>query len=230
VDNVPEIIPQDMQAVVLGPNPYQRAGICSTLERAAIGVLCETADHHAVARLATLQEVDVIVLNNPLPGQGAADALRAMPTRRPIKLVALLGPHEQSHPLALLRSEVRGLVNADGMPNELIRAVRCVVDGGLYISPAFVETVIGALAGRPPDGHARPLLPSQEALTPREREILTQLALGLANADIASCLYISEKTVKFHVSNILSKSKFRSRAQLIVAMLGADTLDQSPAR
>lgn len=97
-----------------------------------------------------------------------------MPTRRPIKLVALLGPHEQSHPLALLRSEVRGLVNADGMPNELIRAVRCVVDDGLYISPAFVETVIGALVGRPPDGHARPLLPSQEALTPREREILTQ--------------------------------------------------------
>lgn len=91
--NVPEIISQDMQAVVLGPNPYQRAGICSTLERAAIGVLCETADHHAVARLATLQEVDVIVLNNPLPGQGAADALRAMPTRRPIKLVAL--PRDQ---------------------------------------------------------------------------------------------------------------------------------------
>jgi len=127
-----------------------RAGICSTLERAAIGVLCETADHRAVARLATLQEVDAIVLNNPLPGQGAADALRAMPTRRPIKLVALLGPHEQSHPLALLRSEVRGLVNADGMPNELIRAVRCVVDGGLYSGRALRLLTRGSLA---PIGH-----------------------------------------------------------------------------
>ncbi len=132
----------------------------------------------------------------------------------------MLGENERSQLVTLLRTKVRGLVNADGLPAELIRAVRCVLDGGLYISPAFTETVVDALLTRVPHSHARASSVPHEALTPRERDVVTCLTNGLPNADIAITLHISEKTVKFHVSNILSKYQFRSRAQLIVAMVG----------
>jgi DNA-binding NarL/FixJ family response regulator len=112
-----------------------------------------------------------------------------------------------------LRAGASGFLLKNAPRDQLLDAVRIVARGDALFAPTvtkrLVETYVGTQAPRPAD-------PAVEALSPRERDVLGQLARGLSNAEIAAALVLSEATVKTHVAGLLTKLGLRDRAQAIV--------------
>jgi DNA-binding NarL/FixJ family response regulator len=112
-----------------------------------------------------------------------------------------------------LRAGASGFLLKDVSPEELVRAVRVVADGGALLAPQVTRRLIAEFAARPPAGRTSRDLTAR--LTEREREVLVLVARGLSNAEIASRLVVSALTAKTHVSRILTKLGLRDRAQLV---------------
>jgi DNA-binding NarL/FixJ family response regulator len=111
-----------------------------------------------------------------------------------------------------LRAGASGFVLKDDSPEQLIAAIRTVADGEALLSPTITRRVIQKFARMP-----RPSPPKElEELSERERDVFRLLTRGLSNAEIGNELYISETTVKTHVTHILQKLKLRDRVQAVV--------------
>jgi DNA-binding NarL/FixJ family response regulator len=111
-----------------------------------------------------------------------------------------------------LRAGASGFVLKDDSPEQLISAIRTVAAGDALLSPAITKRVIQKFAGRP-----RPDPPKElDDLSERERDVLRLMSNGLSNAEIGKELYISETTVKTHVTHILQKLNLRDRVQAVV--------------
>ena len=116
---------------------------------------------------------------------------------------------------AALRNGASGFLLKDALPDELLGAIRSVAAGDAVVAPSTTKRLLT---------HFADLLPKAtqergkrlEALTEREREVLTLLAKGLSNAEIAGELFLGEATIKTHVSNCLSKLHLRDRVQAVV--------------
>jgi DNA-binding NarL/FixJ family response regulator len=115
---------------------------------------------------------------------------------------------------ALLRMGVKGLLTYSEAREQLVHALPLVASGGFWVPrellSRFVDTILNGMRGRRPQAEAN------TELSRREREVLDGLLENLANKEIASRLNISERTVKFHVSNLLAKFNVRRRADLIL--------------
>jgi DNA-binding NarL/FixJ family response regulator len=115
--------------------------------------------------------------------------------------------------LAALRSGASAFVLKEAPPEDILGAIHSVASGKAVIDPAVVQAVIDELARRPPRAE---LAASIAELTPREREVLSLLARGLSNAEIAAELVVGEGTVKTHVARVLAKLDVRDRVQAVV--------------
>ena len=124
-----------------------------------------------------------------------------------------------------LRAGASGFLLKDAPPAELVHAIRVIASGDALLSPSvtrrLLDRVVPRLAGLQVPG-AR-----LDALTGREREVLRLVAQGLSNAEIAERLFVSEATVKTHVSHILSKLELRDRVQAVVIAYESGLVDQS---
>jgi DNA-binding NarL/FixJ family response regulator len=117
-----------------------------------------------------------------------------------------------------LRLGASGFILKDVLPAEFVRAIRSVADGDAVIAPSVTRRLLDAFAHQIPDpqragGTAHPEL---DQLTAREREILTELAGGYSNAEIAGRLFVAEATVKTHLGRVLTKLGLRDRVQAVV--------------
>jgi DNA-binding NarL/FixJ family response regulator len=113
-----------------------------------------------------------------------------------------------------LAAGASGFLLKDIRRDDLVNAIRLVAAGDALLAPSVTRRLIADLAHR---GHPVPALVARlKTLTDRERDTLRQLARGLSNVEIAAELYVSEHTVKTHVSNLLSKLGLRDRAQAVV--------------
>ena len=121
---------------------------------------------------------------------------------------------ELGHREAALRADASGFLLKDATAEELTHAVRVVARGDGLLDPAVTKRLIADLAARPAAGPTREA--ELETLTTRERETLGLIAQGLSNAEIAGKLFITEQTVKTHVSHVLAKLNLRDRAQAVV--------------
>ena len=125
-----------------------------------------------------------------------------------------------------LRAGASGFVLKDDPPEQLIAAVRTVAAGDALLSPAITKRVIQEFARTP-----RPAQPKElDDLSEREREVFRLIARGLSNAEIAQELFISETTVKTHVTHILQKLNLRDRVQAVVLAYETGLLDQGADR
>jgi DNA-binding NarL/FixJ family response regulator len=113
-----------------------------------------------------------------------------------------------------LRAGASGFLLKDARPQELAAAVRVVAAGEALLAPTVTRRLIEEFARRPAPRSARRT--RLNALTPRETEVLTLIAAGLSNAEIAQTLVLAEQTVKTHVGRILAKLDLRDRAQAVV--------------
>jgi DNA-binding NarL/FixJ family response regulator len=164
---------------------------------------------------------DVVVMDIQMPVLDGIEATRQLAgpaATSPVKVLVVTTFNLDEYVYQALRAGASGFLLKDAPPAELIAAVRTVAAGESLLAPAVTRRLIGRYAARirPSDpAEPRPGHPLSE-LTPREREVLTLIATGMSNAEIAGAMVISTETVKTYVSRILAKLGLRDRVQAVV--------------
>lgn len=159
---------------------------------------------------------DVVLMDVRMPKVDGIEAARRVMAARPqTRIVVLTTFGEDEYVEGALRSGVSGFLLKVSPPEQLVAAVRTVASGGGLLDPSVTLRVIERFAGAPTPRTVRSS--ALGALTERERDVLTLIARGLSNAEIAADLYLGEATVKTHVSNVLMKLGLRDRVQAVVA-------------
>jgi DNA-binding NarL/FixJ family response regulator len=176
------------------------------------------AQHGAAAvDLAVELRPDVVLTDVRMPVMDGIAATREILERCPDTRVLVVTTFDlDEYVVGAFRAGASGFLLKDVEPAALIEAVRTVVRGDALVAPAVTRSLIDYALREPTD---RPGAVDPRVLDPlsdRELEVLTQLARGLSNAQIARSLFLGETTVKSHVSNVLSKLHLRSRVQAVV--------------
>ncbi|WP_328744165.1 response regulator transcription factor [Streptomyces sp. NBC_00285] len=198
----------DDQAVV-------RAGIAAILDAEPdLCVVGQAADGDTAVELALSARPDVALMDVRMPGIGGLAATAAITERSPATRVLVLTTFGLDEYLfAALRAGAAGFLLKDAEPERVIDAVRVVHGGAALLDPAVTRRLFDRFTDGPdPLDSAR-----LDLLTPRETEVLRQVARGLSNAEIAAVLGVSAPTVKDHVSVLLGKLGVRDRVQATIA-------------
>jgi len=200
--------------IVCAGQPLVRAGIRRTLElEYGIGVAGEATSGDDAAGLMLKHAAAIVLIEDGLYDDETL-------SRHPAGVVVIAETLDADRLLRLVDGGVRAIVCRYGPRYDLVRAVHSVAAGGGFIAPEFASSVIAAIRANAPAPQLRRRRPRLAGLTVRERAVLDVVCKGMTNREIAGVLKLSEKTVKFHVSNVLAKMEVRSRAQLIANVAG----------
>jgi DNA-binding NarL/FixJ family response regulator len=188
--------------LLVDDHPVVRRGLRALLEvQDGIVVVGEAGDAPAALALAASQRPDIVLLDLRLPSVDGITLIEPLRAAGP-RVLVLTSATEPSVATRAVRAGAVGVLYKDIDPDALVRAIRAVRDGHVLLAP----TAVGSL-----------LRGSRvEALTPRESEVLARIAEGKSNREIARQLHLSEKTVKAHVSAVLSKIGVQDRTQAAV--------------
>ena len=179
------------------------------------------ADGEEALRMAAELRPDVVLMDLRMPRCDGIEATRKLRERLPaIKVIALTTYVDDQSVIEALRAGARGYLTKDASAEEIRQALVRVADGAASIDPAVQHHVVAEIARRPGcpcagQRRRQTQRPSPGGLTPREAEVLALIADGLTNAQVASRLVVSEKTVKSHVNHLLAKIGARDRAQAV---------------
>ena len=166
---------------------------------------------------------DALVLDVSMPGVSGLDALPDIKQQYPKLPVLMLSAHPEEHyALRALRSGAAGYLNKEAAPQELVSALRKVLSGRRYISPALAERLAEELSAAPQKGDDR--LP-HERLSNREFEVLRGIASGKSVGQLAEEMCLSEKTVSTYRTRLLEKMGMESNAQLMRYALNNKLVD-----
>lgn len=159
-------------------------------------------------------EPDIVIMDISLPGMDGATATRALLERRPGLLVLVLTIHEnERYFFQMLDAGAAGYLPKRAAPTDLVNAIRTIYQGHVYLYPSLATALVSDYLQRAEtDGDEQR---SYDELTPRQREVLTLVAEGLSNAEIAEKLGISAKTVARHRENIMARLNLHSRTELV---------------
>jgi DNA-binding NarL/FixJ family response regulator len=189
-------------------------------EQPEITVVGEAADGEEAVRLTRELHPDVVLMDVRMPGTDGIDATKRIVAEFPQARVLVLTTYDlDEYAFSALRYGASGFLLKDARPAELAAAIRSVASGDAVVAPSVTRRLLDAFAGQLPDlrgGAGEPGPPGLDLLTEREREVLVQVAGGLSNREIAAALFVTEATVKSHLSRILSKLELRDRAQVVV--------------
>jgi len=179
-----------------------------------VEVVGTAADGEEVLALAAELKPDVILMDLRMPRMDGVEATRRLRERDPaVKVVVLTTYADDRSVLDALRAGALGYLTKDAGAAEIQQALHRVAGGQAALDPAVQLHLVEAIADGVPSGPATAPLP--DGLTPREAEVLTLIAAGLSNAEIAERLVVSEATVKSHVNHMLAKIGARDRAQAV---------------
>ncbi|MEU2986385.1 MULTISPECIES: response regulator [Micromonospora] len=191
-----------------------RAGFRSILDgEDGIEVVGEAADGTTAVRLTRERRPDVVLMDIRMPLLDGLAATREIVAGTDARVIILTTFDLDDYVYGALRAGASGFLVKDTEPAELIHGVRVVARGDALIAPAVTRRLIAEFAARTRHPDPGPRL---NALTEREREVLALVAAGLSNDEIAARLVLSPATAKTHVSRIMTKTRVRDRAQLVV--------------
>lgn len=196
-----------------------RAGFRVLLEAAGgVEVVAEAVNGEQAVDLAKRERADVVLMDIRMPGVDGLEATRRIAADDDlagVKVIILTTFESDEYVYQALRAGASGFLVKDTDPEELIRAVQVVARGDALLSPSVTRRLITNLATQPRVPSTAPRQ-SLSRLTEREREVLSLVAEGLSNDEIAGRLFLSPLTTKTHVSRIMTKLGARDRAQLVV--------------
>jgi DNA-binding NarL/FixJ family response regulator len=201
-----------LRVLVVDDHPLFTAGVTALLSSVEdTEVVATAADGEAAVREATLTRPDVVLMDLNLPGTSGLEATRRIGQASPESVVLVLSMLDDDESvLAAMRAGARGYVLKGAGQEELLAAIRSVAAGGAVFGAAVAGRMLAAL-----DGSAAPA-PAFPGLTEREAEVLSLMAEGRDNREIAAELQVSAKTVANHVSHILTKLQARDRVDAVL--------------
>jgi DNA-binding NarL/FixJ family response regulator len=204
-----------------------RAGLRMLLETAAdLTVVGEADDGYTALQAVREHRPDVVLMDVRMPrldGLAATAALLREP--KPPAVVVLTTFDTDDAVFRALEVGATGFLLKDTPPTELIRAVRLAAAGDSMLSPVVTRRLIDRVTAEDRTRRRQSALDRLEVLTERERQVLIQIGLGHANAQIAGNLHLSEATVKTHITHLFDKLAATNRVQLAIAAFRAGLVD-----
>jgi len=173
----------------------------------------EAEDGQQALDLVERMKPNVVVMDISMPGMGGIEATQQVKERHPgVNVIALTMHEDESYVFKLLRAGASGYVLKRAAAQDLVQAVRAAAKGEAFLYPSVARKVVEDYLKRVETGEERE---RYDGLTEREKEILTHIAQGLSNQQIAQKLYISIKTVQTHRAHILEKLGLHDRTELV---------------
>jgi len=205
-----------LRVVIADDQSLVRAGFRMILESEdGIEVVAEAGDGEEAVRAVRRTRPDVVLMDIRMPGLDGLEATRRILGDGATARVIMLTTFDlDEYVYAALTAGASGFLLKDVTPEQLVAAVRMVAAGDALLAPSITRRLIERFVRR----DASAAVPPRElsSLTAREREVLTLMARGLSNSELATRLHLSEATVKTHVARILSKLELRDRVQAVV--------------
>ncbi len=213
-----------IRVVVADDQSMVRAGFRMLLKNAdGIDVVAEAENGLEAVEKAARFKPNVVLMDIRMPTLDGLEATRRILSADELVRVLILTTFDlDEYIYEALRAGASGFVLKDDPPEQLLAAIRTVAAGDALLSPSVTRRVIKQFTKLPP----RTPPPGFDHLTSREHEVLRLLTQGLSNAEIGAVLYISETTVKTHVTRILQKLDLRDRAQAIVFAYRTGLVDE----
>jgi len=199
---------ETISVLVVDDHPLFRQGVVHTLGSVPdLTVVGEATSGEEALKLARELLPDVVLLDISMPGWNGLVTAERISTACPASAIVMLTVSEDKDKLlAAFKAGARAYVLKGVSPQELANVIRSSARGDVYVSPSLaVEMLVSLTRGHAPD--------SLQELTSREREILRLIGKGLTNREIGAQIFLSEKTIKHHVTNILQKLQVRSRVE-----------------
>ncbi|WP_248242617.1 response regulator [Microbacterium kunmingense] len=204
--------PASPRIVVADDHALVRSGIIALLEAADLDVVGEAGTGQEAVALARELSPDVVLMDIRMPGMDGIEATAALTASDdPPRVLVLTTFDLDEYVYRALQSGASGFLLKDAPPDRLVDAVKTVAAGEALLAPTVTRRLIEKYLETP----AQPL-PGPTDLTPRETEIWLLIAQGLSNLEIGRKLFLSEATVKAHVTRLLSKLGVRDRVQAVV--------------
>jgi DNA-binding NarL/FixJ family response regulator len=205
-----------LRVVVADDQALVRTGFRMILTADGIEVAGEAADGAEAVAVVRRTEPDVVLMDIRMPVMDGIEATRQIveDMAKPPRIIILTTFNVDRYVYAALSAGASGFLLKEVSPEQLVAAVRTVREGDALLAPSITRRLVERYAR---DERLETRVPGDlKMLTPRELEVLTLLAQGLSNAELAARLHLSEATVKTHVARLLSKLNVRDRVQAVV--------------
>ena len=207
------------RVLLVDDQPLLRAGFRMILEgESDIEVVGEATDGVEAIDATLRLHPDVVLMDIRMPNLDGVEATRRLAgpgAEEPVKVLILTTFDLDEYVVEALRAGASGFLLKDVPPEDLVTAIRTIAAGDALIAPSVTRRLIDKFARHLPAPDTKPP-PSLGNLTERETEVLTLMARGLSNAELAATLFVSETTVKTHVGRVLMKLGLRDRVQAVV--------------
>jgi DNA-binding NarL/FixJ family response regulator len=206
---------EDLRVLVVDDHDLFRTGLKNLLEEQGVNVVGEAENGENAIRLAADVAPDVVVMDLNMPGLGGVETTRRLSRLAPLTRVLVLTISvDDEDVMDAVMAGACGYLLKDSSIQELIAGIRAAASGESLISPQIAAKVLQRLRAQATNEDAAEMIRAE--LSDRELEVLKLIANGKDNAQIARELYISPKTVKNHISNILMKLQIENRIQAAV--------------